>query len=218
MKPAATAPPVPVPPVAAKPGEAKPAAKPATAKKKGMGAGAMIAIGAVVVALGAGAVFMLSSGGSSDDLAADAAGAVADPALDTPPIEDAPQPLPPELLEENLAPAAPVDPAADAAALPQIYRIVTRPVGAAITVDGKLLDGVVTPAEVELPHDAKHLIADRARGSQAGALDVPGRSPERGSAAHAHAVLPAAGGRGGGRAPHRRPSRRRRRPRLRRRS
>ena len=42
--------------------------------------------------------------------------------------------------------------------MPQTYRIVTRPVGAAITLDGKLLDGVVTPAEIELPHDAKHLL------------------------------------------------------------
>jgi TonB family protein len=57
----------------------------------------------------------------------------------------------------------------EAAPLPAIYRIVTRPVGATITVDGKVVEGLVTPAEVELPPDAKHLIQ----------LDLEGHKPIR---------------------------------------
>jgi TonB family protein len=165
-QPAAAAPAA-APGAAAKPGDAKPAAKPAT-KKKGMGARAMIAIAAVVVAIGAGVVFMMSGGGgnATEELAADATAASA-PVLDTPPVEYEPQPLPPEL-SADLAPEAAVDATAGATG-PQLYRIVTRPIGAAITVDGKLLDGVVTPAEVELPHDAKHLIQ----------LELEGHKPVR---------------------------------------
>ena len=57
----------------------------------------------------------------------------------------------------------------ETAALPPIYKIVTRPVGASIMVDGKVLEGVVTPAEIELPHDAKHLLQ----------LDLEGHKPIR---------------------------------------
>jgi hypothetical protein len=142
--------------VDAKAPAAKPGAAKAKAPGKGLGAGALIGIAAVVLALGAGVIFMMSSGGSSD-LAPTPEPPAAE--LESAPLEDEPQPLPPELSAENIAPLPPAPAEGDAAALvPQIYRIVTRPVGATITVDGKALEGVVTPTEIELPHDAKHLI------------------------------------------------------------
>ena len=121
-----------------------------------------------MLALGAGAFFMMSGGGASDDVAAPVDSA--DGALGAAEVEDAPQPLPPELSAESIAPPPPVPAEGDqAAALPPIYKIVTRPVGASITVDGKVLEGVVTPAEIELPHDAKHLLQ----------LDLEGHKPIR---------------------------------------
>jgi serine/threonine-protein kinase len=147
---------------------AKPAAAKPKAPSKGLGAGAWIAIATVVLALGAGAIYMMSRGGASDDVAPVES---ADAALDAIPIEDEPQPLPPEL-SADIPPPPPPPVAADGEAVatgPQLYRIVTRPVGATITVDGKALEGIVTPAEIELPHDAKHLIQ----------LDLEGHKPIR---------------------------------------
>ena len=84
-------------------------------------------------------------------------------------VADSPQPLPPELSTESIAPPPVPADGEETAALPPIYKIVTRPVGASITVDGKVLEGVVTPAEIELPHDAKHLLQ----------LDLEGHKPIR---------------------------------------
>lgn len=153
------------PAAAAKAAGAKPAAAKPKAAGKGLGAGAWVAIAAVVLALGVGAFFMMSGGGASDDVA----GPADDSATGTvgaAEMEDAPQPLPPELSVESLPPPAPAPTGDDpAATLPQLYRIVTRPVGATIMVDGKAVEGVVTPAEIELPHDAKHLLQLELRGT-----------------------------------------------------
>jgi TonB family protein len=141
----------------------KPVAAKPTAAKRGLGAGALIGIAAVVFAVIAGALFMMSGGETGTEVIAPE-----EESVETLPAEDAPQPLPPELLAESIPPP-PVVEGEEAAPPPAIYRIVTRPVGATITVNGKVLEGVVTPADVELPHEAKHLIE----------LDLEGRKPIR---------------------------------------
>jgi serine/threonine protein kinase len=154
---------------AAKATDPKSAAKPGAAKPKtsgkGLGTGAWIGIVAVL-ALIAGAFFFMGGGDDTDDTAT--AVEPVDPVLEAEP-EVAPQPLPPELSAESIPPPPPVVEGEQAVAQPPIYRIVTRPVGASITVDGKMLEGLVTPAEIELPHDAKHLLQ----------LDLEGHKPIR---------------------------------------
>ena len=166
------------------------AAKP-KAPSKGLGAGAWIAIGAVVLALGAGAV--LHDERRWRERRRRRRRDAADGALDAMPVEDAPQPLPPELSAENGSRRRRRSPPTAPRRRParRSTSIVTRPVGATIMVDGKTLEGMVTPAEIELPHDAKHLIQLELEDHKPIRWTFVADRAERGPAAHPHVVLPA---------------------------
>jgi hypothetical protein len=135
------------------------AAKAPAAAAKGSGAKLWIAIGGVAAALAIGAlVFVLGRGGDADS--ADLASletAVDESSFDATVMM--PQPLPPELDAESGVVDAAADPSdgAGEAAQSSTYRIVTRPAGATVLVDGVAVDQV-TPADIDLAGNARHSI------------------------------------------------------------